>query len=121
MGKRILVVDDDAMCLKVVQRFLVDEGYLVLGALSGMQAIHIIEATSVDLLLLDIEMPGLSGFAALEQIRKLPNGKDLPVIFFTGRKDRDTIKLCASAGAKGYVTKPVNREMLLQTISGQLN
>lgn len=114
MAKRILVVDDDMMCLKTVQKYLQDEGFEVLGALSGMQAIHILEETKLDLLLLDIEMPGLSGFAALEQIRALQNGKQIPVIFFTGRKDRDTVKCCAAAGAEGYITKPVEKAVLME-------
>ena len=78
-----------------------------------MQAIHIVQEAKVDLLLLDIEMPAMSGFAALEQVRLLPNGKHLPTIFFTGRQDRDTVKCCAAAGAEGYITKPVEKNMLL--------
>lgn len=116
MARRILVVDDDMMCLKTVQRYLTEEGFEVLAALTGMQAIHIIEETKADLLLLDIEMPGLSGFAALEQIRMLPNGKQLPVIFFTGRQDRDTVKRCAAIGAEGYIGKPIERSLLLERV-----
>lgn len=116
MAKRILVVDDDMMCLKTVQRYLTEAGFEVLGALSGMQAIHITEETKIDLLLLDIEMPGLSGFAVLEQIREMPDCKQLPVIFFTGRKDRDTVKRCAAVGAEGYIMKPVEKSVLLNRV-----
>lgn len=113
MGKRILVVDDDLMCLKTVQKYLTEGSYEVLGALSGMQAIHMAEETKFDLLLLDIEMPGMSGFATLEQLRRLPDVKKLPVIFFTGRQDRDTVKCCAAAGAEGYIAKPIEKHTLL--------
>lgn len=116
MAKRILVVDDDMMCLKTVQKYLTEEGFDVLSALSGMQAIHIVEEAKLDLLLLDIEMPGLSGFAAIEQIRALQNGKHLPVIFFTGRKDRDTVKCCAAIGAEGYIMKPVEKKILMERV-----
>lgn len=116
MAKRILVVDDDMMCLRTVQKYLTEEGFDVLGALSGMQAIHIVEEAKLDLLLLDIEMPGLSGFAAIEQIRALQNGKNLPVIFFTGRKDRDTVKCCAAIGAEGYIMKPVEKKILMERV-----
>lgn len=116
MAKRILVVDDDMMCLKTVQKYLLEEGFEVLGALSGMQALHIAAETKFDLLLLDIEMPGLSGFATLEQIRTLPGGRLLPVIFFTGRKDRDTVKRCAAIGAEGYITKPVEKAILIERV-----
>ena len=113
MGKRILVVDDDLMCLKTVQKYLTEGSYEVLGALSGMQAIHMAEETKFDLLLLDIEMPGMSGFTTLEQLRKRPEGKQFPVIFFTGRQDRDTVKCCAAAGAEGYIAKPIEKHTLL--------
>lgn len=116
MASRILVVDDDMVCLKTVQKYLVEEGYEVLAALSGMQAIHIIEETKIDLLLLDIEMPGLSGFATLEQMREMPEGKHLPVVFFTGRQDRDTVKRCAAIGAEGYITKPVEKRGLINRV-----
>ncbi len=116
MGKRILVVDDDLMCLKTVQKYLTEGSYEVLGALSGMQAIHMAEETKFDLLLLDIEMPGMSGFTTLEQLRKLPEGKQFPVIFFTGRQDRDTVKCCAAAGAEGYIAKPIEKHTLLTRV-----
>ena len=116
MGKRILVVDDDLMCLKTVQKYLTEGSYEVLGALSGMQAIHMAEETKFDLLLLDIEMPGMSGFTTLEQLRKLPEGKQFPVIFFTGRQDRDTVKCCAAAGAEGYIAKPIEKHTLLARV-----
>lgn len=118
MGKRILVVDDDLMCLKTVQKYLTEGSYEVLGALSGMQAIHMAEETKFDLLLLDIEMPGMSGFTTLEQLRKLPEGKQFPVIFFTGRQDRDTVKCCAAAGAEGYIAKPIEKHTLLTRVKG---
>lgn len=121
MAGRILVVDDDMMCLKTVQKYLAEEGYEVLAALSGMQAIHIIEETKIDLLLLDIEMPGLSGFATLEQMREMPEGKHLPVVFFTGRQDRDTVKRCAAIGAEGYITKPVEKRGLIERVRDVLS
>lgn len=114
MAKRILVVDDDMMCLKTVQKYLADEGYEVVGALSGMQAIHIVQEAKVDLLLLDIEMPAMSGFAALEQVRLLPNGKHLPAIFFyrpTGQRyckmlcRRRSRGLHYETGGKGHAVR----------------
>lgn len=116
MGKRILVVDDDMVCMKTVQRYLSEEKYDVLGAMSGIQAVHIVEETNIDLLLLDIEMPGLNGFATLEQIRELPNGKQLPVIFFTGRTDRDTLKRSVAMGTDSYITKPIEKHILLERV-----
>ena len=116
MGKRILVVDDDMVCLKTIQRYLEEEHYEVIGALSGMQAVHIVTEIKIDLLLLDIEMPGVNGFATLELIRKSPEGKQLPVIFFTGRTDMDTVKRCATMGTAGYITKPVERHVLLERV-----
>ena len=116
MGKKVLVVDDDMICMKSVQRYLSEEKFEVISALSGIQAVNIIEDMKVDLLLLDIEMPEMNGFVTLEHIRKLPNGEKLPVIFFTGRTDMATIKQCSLAGGMGYIAKPVVREILHEKI-----
>lgn len=115
MRKRILVVDDDSMCVKLVQRLL-KEDYEVITALSGMQATHILEDEEVDLLLLDIEMPGENGFATYENIRKMKHGEKLPVIFITGRTDRNSMRQCASIGASGYIEKPIDKDTLLRRI-----
>ena len=66
-------------------------------------------------------MPGRDGFATLEYIRKLENGKDLPVIFITGRTDRDSLKQCAAVGAAGYIEKPVQKDKLLIQVKSVLN
>ena len=121
MAKRNLVVDDDMVCLKTVQKYLTEAGFEAIGALSGIQAEHLVEETDIDLMLLDIEMPVMNGFTALEQIRDLPNGKQMPVIFLTGRKDRDTVKHCASVGAEAYITKPVRKENLLERVNEVLS
>ncbi len=119
MGKRILVVDDDLMCVRVIQRFLSGE-YEVSTALSGIQAVHMVEGTSLDLLLLDIEMPGDNGFSTLNNIRILNNGKQIPVIFITGRMDQSSLKQCAAVGASGYIRKPVEKDILLRQVSSLL-
>lgn len=120
MGKRILVVDDDLMCVKIIQRFLAGE-YEVVTALSGVQAVHMVEGAPLDLLLLDIEMPGGNGFSTLDHIRILNNGKQLPVIFITGRKDLSSMKQCAAVGASGYIKKPIEKENLLRQIRSVLD
>ena len=84
--------------------------------LEDARALSFSAAGQFEVIFLDIEMPGMSGFTTLEQLRKRPEGKQFPVIFFTGRQDRDTVKCCAAAGAEGYIAKPIEKHTLLTRV-----
>lgn len=118
MEKTVLVVDDDSISLKMIRRYLEGQDYQVLYAMSGIQAIHILREQNVDLVLLDIEMPEMDGYATLAKLREIPGREDIAVIFFTGRGDRDTIKRCSTAGVVGYIPKPVTGDVLQAKIDG---
>ena len=83
MKKRILVVDDDKINLKITQMNLSDYGYEVFTADKGMEAIRLLRSQEVDLIVLDIEMPIVNGIRTLELIRKRPEMAEIPVIFLT--------------------------------------
>jgi DNA-binding response OmpR family regulator len=90
-------------------------------AKSGELALTILGNTRIDLILLDIEMPGLSGFEALEHIRKLPNGEHVPVIFVTSHVSTDLIAKALKSGAKDYIMKPFEPEVLIRKVYAALN
>jgi CheY-like chemotaxis protein len=75
----------------------------------------------VDLILLDIEMPGMSGFEALEHIKKLPNAEHVPVIFVTSHVSTDLIAKALKSGAKDYIMKPFEPEVLIRKVYAALN
>jgi CheY-like chemotaxis protein len=90
-------------------------------AKSGELALSILKNTRVDLILLDIEMPDMSGFEVLEFIKKLPELKDIPVIFVTSHVSTELITRAMKSGVKDYIMKPFEPEVLLRKVYAALN
>ena len=113
--KVILVVDDDSANSFICRQYL-QENFIILSAGSGKEAVRIIQSTHVDLILLDIEMPRMDGFATYDEIRKSVSGVQIPVIFVTGRGDKKTVLKCKSKGAEGFIIKPLKKDVLLEKV-----
>ncbi len=104
----ILLVDDNEFVLRPLSRFLEEEGYRVLQARDGKEALASIDDEPVDLVLLDVMMPGLSGLEVLERLRRNHADDDLPVIMATASSGSDQIVKAFELGANDYVTKPLD-------------
>lgn len=104
--KTILVVDDDQMNLKIAQFILEQKRYHVITASSGMECLSILRSKSVDLILLDVEMPIMNGIDTLEHIREKAEFANIPVMFLTADGNEDTVIAAGKLGAVGYVKKP---------------
>ncbi len=116
----ILVVDDNPDNRALAQATLEDEGYRVLLASSGAEAIAFVEAESPDCVLLDVRMPAMSGFEVCERIRKLENGTHLPIVFLTALRDVDTFDAALRAGGDDFLTKPVSPTELVLRVNAAL-
>jgi CheY-like chemotaxis protein len=114
--KVILVVDDSVEYLRVLTKML-EVRYNLALAKSGKDAIHIVMHSPVDLILLDIEMPGMTGLELLNIIGRNPVYSTLPVIFVTSHAQSDMITRAAELGAKGYLVKPFHEQALLNKIA----
>src|SRR6202163_1159722 len=113
----ILVVDDEPQIRRVMRTTLVAQGYEVSDARSGDDALDLIRAEKYDLVLLDVNMPGISGIQTCREIRL---GSDLPIIMVTVRgAERDKVQ-ALDAGADGYLTKPFSVSELLARIRAVL-
>jgi DNA-binding response OmpR family regulator len=113
----ILSADDDPQLLRLVTRNLQLEGYEVLAASDGQQALELIEAHVPDLILLDVMMPRLDGFAVLERVREYAS---TPIIMLTARgQDQDKIR-GLDLGADDYLTKPFSIDELLARVRAVL-
>lgn len=110
--KTILLVDDVAVQLRAMQNILKDK-YNVKMATSGDMALDIIKKGRPDLILLDYDMPGCDGKETFEKIQNEENGKDVPVVFVTGVKEKARIMAVLKLKPVGYLIKPVKREDLL--------
>lgn len=109
----VLVVDDVAENRALASATLEDEGYRVTFATNGEEAIEAVAKTQPDCVLMDIRMPKVDGIAAAEQIRDLPEGKDLAIIFVTAQRDVVTFDRALAAGGDDFITKPYRPDELL--------
>jgi sigma-B regulation protein RsbU (phosphoserine phosphatase) len=118
----ILVVDDDRLTRKLLMRTLSAEGYSCRESESGMDAWEQMRTQQPSLILLDLEMPGLSGDELLKQLRadKIPAIAQIPAIMLTGHGGEESEVRCLEAGADDFVTKPINVAVLRARIETQL-
>ncbi|MGD7048877.1 response regulator transcription factor [Rossellomorea marisflavi] len=117
MGTTILIVDDEADIRNMIAIYLKNEGYGVLEAADAQEAFGVLEESPVDLIILDVMMPGMSGVEACMTIRQ---SYDMPIIFLSAKsEDLDKIHGLAS-GAEDYVTKPFNPLELMARVKSQL-
>ena len=114
--KNILLVDDDATFLRMVKDWL-NEKYRVTIVSSGMQAITYIAKNTPDLILLDYEMPVTTGPQVLEMIRSEGSTAQIPVIFLTGKDDKESVTSVLSLKPEGYILKTAGKDKLLEEIN----
>jgi CheY-like chemotaxis protein len=114
-NKTILVVDDMSLNLRTA-KVMLDEFFVVHLAKSAEIALSILEETTVDVILLDIEMPNMNGFDFMEILHKMPNVKDIPVIVVTSHVSAGLVSHALQVGAKDYLAKPYEKETLLRKI-----
>lgn len=115
--KKILVVDDSPTERHVVSEMLTKNGFEIVMAESGEEALGKAKLTKPDLILMDVVMPGLNGFQATRAITKDEETKHIPIIICT-TKGQETDKIWGMRqGAKGYIVKPVDQAELLKKIA----
>jgi diguanylate cyclase (GGDEF)-like protein len=116
----VLIVDDVAKNLQVLGTILSKQNYKIAAANNGEQAIKIANTTLPDLILLDIMMPGISGYEVCARLKKDPRTKDISIIFLTAKIEPEDIVKGFEAGAVDYVAKPFNSTELLARVKTQL-
>ena len=114
MRKCILVVDDDVMNLKRT-KLILEKHYDLILAKSGEEALDKLKGESIDLVLLDIAMPGMNGIETFKHMKE--DGVEVPVIFLTASGDEDDVVAAISLGAVNYLKKPFLPKDLLERIA----
>ncbi len=122
---KILVVDDDPDDLKMISMILQPEGYEVVTAENGREALEKVESEDPDLVILDVMMPELDGFAACAKLKGSPESKGIPVILLTAvaKRIQDTkypLNGVLRAEAEEYLEKPTKPEDLLEVVARML-
>jgi len=114
----ILVVDDEETIRRVIEKFLTQEGYGVLQAADGREGLGLLQGNSIDLILLDLKMPGMNGPEFLRQMRRRES--ELPVIIITGFPDGDLVMRAMTHGPVTLLAKPLTKDMLLRAVRTEL-
>lgn len=112
----ILIVDDDSINLRIAQKIL-SKYYDTCCVNSGAAALEFLQATTPDLILLDLHMPEMDGFEVMEQLKQNDILRDVPVIFLTADSERDTEIQGFQAGASDFITKPFIAEIMMQRVN----
>ena len=120
MAKRIMVVEDEKDLSKVLHVALAAHGYEVIIANDGKEALVKAVKEKPSLILLDVVMPHMDGLEVLHRLKLDPKTKHIPVIMLSGRDDIDSVDEAKEIGAKDYITKPYNTEMLLDAVKRNL-
>lgn len=108
MPKKILAVDDERAIVRLVQINLERHGYQVVTAYDGKEALEKVASEKPDLVVLDVMMPYMDGFEVLQQLRKNPETRDLPVIMLTAKAQDTDVFRGYTSGVDLYLTKPFN-------------
>lgn len=114
--KKILIVDDEKDILEFLGYNLRKEGYEVIEAKTGDEALHLVKNNIPDLIILDVMMPGIDGIETCQSMREMPKLKDTLIIFLTARNEDFSQIAGLDAGADDYVSKPIKPKVLLSRI-----
>ena len=119
-GAKILLVDDNPENLKVLRQALEPEGYSILIATNGETATKLAENAQPELLLLDVQMPGIDGFETCRRLKKNASTRSIPVIFVTARTELESLIQGFQVGGVDYIAKPFHREEVLIRVQTHL-
>ncbi len=116
----ILIADDSPVTLKLLNELFTREGYRVAGVQDGESVLNLLPSIVPDLVLLDVELPKMSGFDVCRKLKNDPRYADIPVLFVTSRNDKKDILAGFAAGGQDYVVKPSTRAELLARVRTHL-
>ena len=116
MTNTVLVVDDDQIVHWVLRRFLEGTGYHLVGARNGLETLELATRERPRLIILDVMMPDMGGFAVLRQLKNAEATKGIPVIILTGLAQRTTRLEAIASGADIFLNKPFTEDQLLAAL-----
>ncbi|MDA7427192.1 response regulator [Primorskyibacter aestuariivivens] len=116
MGKRVLVIEDEPNITEAIRFFLSRDGWEVFAHSKGHDALEVIAHRKPDLLILDVMLPGRSGYEILRDLREQPEWTELPVLMLTARGQAKDREMAAEAGASRFMTKPFSNSDILEAV-----
>lgn len=121
MAEKILIVDDDLETLRLVGLMLQRQGYQIIAASNGQQALTLAVNEKPDIVLLDVMMPDMDGYEVTRQLRQMPNTSGMPILMFTAKSLLDDKGAGYTAGVDDYITKPIHPAELVSHIKALLD
>ncbi len=117
---KVLIVDDEPNNVDFLEQALEDSGYQLITATNGQEALNKIQSEQPDLVLLDLAMPIMDGFAVLERVKADSTLRNIPVIIISAEHDSKSVVRGIKQGAEDYLTKPVNASLLVKKVKEYL-
>jgi len=117
---KILIVEDNLLNMRLIELLLKDSGYTLLEATDGEEALDVAVSEQPDLILMDVQLPRLSGLEATRQLRQMPAFSCIPIIAVTAYAMKGDKEKFIEAGFDGYLSKPVNSRELREVIAEKL-
>ena len=118
---KVLAVDDDRNAVDILQRLLEKEGFDVRGARSGREALDLLATELVDVILLDVMMPEMDGFAVCAELKRDERTRNIPIILLTAKDDMETRVVGMRLGVSEFLTKPINKLELFARVRAQIH
>jgi CheY-like chemotaxis protein len=117
-GNLVLVVEDNEINMELVRDVLGAKGYRTLEATSGEAALEVVQNQAPDLILLDIQLPGMDGYTTLQRLRAMPATAETPVIALTAQAMEGDRESFLDAGFDGYISKPIDVPEFIRAVAG---
>jgi CheY-like chemotaxis protein len=119
-GKNILLVEDNEVNRRLAGFLLRSQGYQVREATTALAAFEMLETERPDLIVMDIQLPGIDGLEATRKLKEQPETADIPVIAVTSYAMKGDREKALAAGCAGYVTKPIDKNIFIKEVAAQL-
>jgi len=119
-ARRILLIEDNAVNRRLAQFLLKSQGYEVWEVTSAPEAFEALKERRPDLILMDVQLPGMDGLTATRQLKADPDTRDIPVLAVTSYAMKGDEAKALAAGCSGYVTKPIDKTVFLHAVAEAL-
>ena len=119
-GEKILLVEDNPVNRRLAGFLLRSQGYQVREATSAIEAFEILRTEHPDLIVMDIQLPGMDGLEATKKLKEQPGTADIPVIAVTSYAMKGDREKALAAGCAGYVTKPIDKNIFIEEVAARL-
>jgi two-component system, cell cycle response regulator DivK len=119
-GEKLLVVEDNPVNRRLVEFLLRSQGYRVFEAATAQEAFELLKTERIDLILMDVQLPGLDGLEATKGLKADPRTSDIPIIAVTSYAMKGDREKALAAGCVGYITKPIDKAILLEEVANLL-